>query len=117
MITVSWHSFWSDEKDKLQSCREFMPLVISGPNAIKEIKEDPEDDESNIELIFHYYDETLNSHDAWNEMADFARQNELYVIVYDHDVFDRMGYWYDEQDEWIEQNHGENTRLEALVDY
>jgi hypothetical protein len=27
-----------------------------------------------------------------------------------------MGYWYDEQDEWIEQNHGENTRLEALVD-
>jgi hypothetical protein len=49
-------------------------------------------------------------------MADFARQNELYVIVYDHDVFDRMGYWYDEQDEWVEQNFGENTRLEALVD-
>ena len=116
MITVSWHSFWSDEKDKLQSCKEFMPLVISGPNAIKEIKEDPEDDESNIELIFHYYDETLNSHDAWNEIADFARQNELYVIVYDHDVFDRMGYWYDEQDEWIEQNFGENEHFESLVD-
>ena len=116
MITVSWHSFWSDEQDKLQSCKEFMPLVISNLNAIKEIKEDPEDKESNIELIFHYYDETLNSHYAWNEMADFARQNELYVIVYDHDVFDRMGYWYDEQDEWIEQNFGENTRLEALVD-
>jgi hypothetical protein len=38
-----------------------MPLVIGSPSAIKEIKEDPEDEESNIELIFQYYDETLNS--------------------------------------------------------
>lgn len=49
-------------------------------------------------------------------MADFARQNELYVVVYDHDTYDRMGFWYDEQDEWIEQNFGENSHWESLVE-
>ena len=116
MITISWQSFWSDETKEIQACKEFMPLVINGLNATKEIKEDPEDEESCIELVFQYYDLTLNAHDAWNEMADFARQNELYVVVYDHDTYDRMGFWYDEQDEWIEQNFGENSHWESLVE-
>ena len=34
---------------------------------------------------------------------DFAIENELYVIVYDHNSKSRKGYWYDEEDEWIEQ--------------
>jgi hypothetical protein len=33
---------------------------------------------------------------------DFAIHNELYVIVYDHDTKSRKGYWYDEDDEWVE---------------
>ena len=116
MISVHWSSFWSDEKDKINACKEFMPLVIPKPDAIKEIKEDEEDEESNIDLIFQYYDVYLNDYDAWNEIADFARQNEIYVVIYDHEFYDSKGYWYDENDEWIEQNNGENKMLEGLID-
>jgi hypothetical protein len=115
MITIIVSSFWSGEQEKIAACKEFLPLVMGKADAIKEVAEDPKDPESSTELYFQFYDLTLDYHDAWSEMADFARENELYVIVYDHETFDRKGYWYDEQDEWILQNFGQNETLEKLV--
>ena len=41
-------------------------------------------------------------HSFYDELMDFSRENDLYVIVYDHNTKKRKGYWYDEEDEWVD---------------
>jgi len=35
---------------------------------------------------------------------DFANENEVHVIVNDPETKTRRGYWFDEDDVWIDQN-------------
>ena len=116
MITINWLSFWSDEKENEEKCKIFMSLVIKIPNTVKQVIEDVNDPESNTELIFQYFDLTIDTLDVWDELRDFAREMELYVIVYDHSSNDRKGYWYDEDEIWVLQNFGPITNYDKLID-
>jgi len=116
MISINWTTFWNDEKEKEEKCKMFMSSVLEKPNTVKQVMEDVDDPESNTELVFQYFDLTIDSLDVWDELRDFAREMELYVLVYDHDNNDRKGYWYDEDDTWILQNFGPISNYDKLVD-
>jgi hypothetical protein len=109
MITIDFNSFWSEQDLLKDSCIEFIQTILGPSKKVTILKEDENDPESSFSVLLNYSEYTLNDFNFYEELMDFARENELYVIVYDHNTKSRKGYWYDEDDEWIEQDMGDNA--------
>jgi len=107
MITIDFNSFWFEQDELKESCIEFIQNILGPSDKLTILKEDENDSESSFSVYFNYSNYQLNSFDFFDELMDFAIHNELYVIVYDHDTKSRKGYWYDEDDEWVELENGE----------
>lgn len=104
MITIDFNIFSFEHEEMKQSCIEYVQNVAGTPGNITIRKEDEEDPESEYSVHIHYPEYTLDKFEYYDELMDFARENELYVIVYDHDTKNRKGYWYDEEEDWIQQD-------------
>jgi hypothetical protein len=109
MVTIDFNSFWSEQDELKESCIEFIQNILGPSEKVTILKEDENDPESSFSVFLNYSKYTLNDFNFYDELMDFARENELYVIVYDHNTKSRKGYWYDEDDEWIEQDMGDNA--------
>ena len=108
MITIDiYHYAFSDELK--ESCIEFTESMIGSSKNLRIVKEDENDTESSYSVLFDYPDYNLDDFEFYNELRDFATENEVVVIVYDHDSKTRRGFWYDEDDEWIEQEMGDSN--------
>jgi hypothetical protein len=107
MITIDFNSFWFEQDELKESCIEFIQNILGPSDKLTILKEDENDSESSFSVYFNYSNYQLNSFGFFDELMDFAIHNELYVIVYDHDTKSRKGYWYDEDDEWVELENGE----------
>jgi hypothetical protein len=107
MITIDFNSFWSDQVDLKDTCVEFVESTVGSANKVVVLKEDNEDPESSFSLFFNYENLQLDDFEFYDDLMDFARENELYVIIYDHTSKMRKGYWYDEDEDWIEQEVGD----------
>lgn len=110
MITIDiYHYAFNDElKD---SCIEFTESLIGSSANLRVLKEDENDPES-YSILFDYAEYNLEDFEFYDELRDFATENEVVVIVYDHDSKTRKGFWYDEEDEWITQEIGEQTQYQ-----
>ena len=64
----------------------------------EQVFENPEDESDGFDLYVKYPD--LSEVD-FDFLKDLVVDLDLYVIVYDLDNKQRIGYWYDEEDEWI----------------
>jgi hypothetical protein len=64
----------------------------------EQVFENPEDESDGFDLYVKYPD--LSEVD-FEFLKDLVMDLDLYVIVYDLDNKQRIGYWYDEEDEWI----------------
>lgn len=102
MITIDINSFWSEQNELSKSCIEFVESIAGSAEKITILKEVENDPESNYSVLLNYPDYKLVDFKFYDELMDFARENELYVIVFDHDTKHRKGYWYDEEEDWIE---------------
>jgi len=102
-ITIDFNIFWPGQEDLQAQCIEFIEANVGTPDKTAISKEDESDEESGYSVLFYYKDFSIDSFSYWDELYDFANETELYVIVYDHFTHIRKGYWYDEEDEWIEQ--------------
>lgn len=104
MITIDFNSFWYEQEDLKNSCITFIIDTIGEPNEIRIIKEDESDPQSSYSVQMDYEDFDIEYFNYYDEIKDFARNNELYVVVYDDFSDYRKGYWYDESPDWVEQN-------------
>lgn len=102
-IIIDFNIFWPGQEDLQAHCIEFIEANIGTPDKTTILKEDKSEEQSEYSALFYYKDLSLNEFSFWDELYDFANETELYVIVYDHSTHIRKGYWYDEEDEWIEQ--------------
>jgi len=102
MVTIEiYHYAFSDElKD---NCIEFTESLIGSTKNLRTLKDDEDDPDSSYLILFDYADYNLENFEFYNELMDFALENEVYIIVYDHDSKTRKGFWYDEEDDWIVQ--------------
>ena len=103
MITIDFNSFWNEDKDLKDSTIQFVESISGKPDKITIYREVEEDEESNYSIFFNYKNYHLQgdqegrfNSNLWEELKKFAKKNELYVIVYDHDSKMRFAYWYDE---------------------
>jgi hypothetical protein len=103
MITIDFNSFWTDQNDLKESCIEFIQNILGTSEKITIQYEDENDPESSYSVLLNYAKYSLHDFNFYDELMDFARENELYVVVYDHNTKKRKGYWYDEEEDWIEQ--------------
>jgi hypothetical protein len=106
MITIHILLFDSDQDDLSKACIEFVEGTVGPSDKVIILKEDDDDPESEFSVMMNYPGLTLDGFEYYDELMDYARENELYVIVFDHDTKYRKGYWYDEEQEWIEQFMG-----------
>jgi hypothetical protein len=109
MITIDFNSFWSEQDELKESCIEFIQDILGPSEKVTILKDDENDPESSFSVYLNYSKFTLNDFSFYDELMDFARENELYVILYDHNTKSRKGYWYDEEDDWIEQEMDNNA--------
>jgi hypothetical protein len=111
MITIDiYHYAFSDELR--DTCIEFAESLIGSSKNLRILKEDENDLEPSYSILFDYADYNLEDFEFYSELSDFATENEVFVIVYDHDSKTRKGFWYDEEDEWITQEIGEQTQYQ-----
>ena len=106
-ITIDFNIFWPGQEDLQAQCKEFIEANIGISDNIVILKEDETDEESGYSVLFYYEEFSIDSFSNWDDLYDFANETELYVIVYDHSTHIRKGYWYDEEEDWIEQEIGE----------
>ena len=109
MITIDYNSFWSEQIELKETCIEFIETILGPYEKVTISKDDEKDPESSFSIYLNYSEFTLTNFSYYDELADFARENALYVIVYDHNNKTRKGYWYDEDDDWVIQKMGDNT--------
>ena len=115
MLLVIWQTFWAEEKEKLTRCSEFTHGLLGAYRTKHIFLEDEKDPESCMDLALRYDDLGHSGVAKWQELADFARLHELYVIVYEQGSSNEKGYWYDEADEWISRNFGPQERYENIL--
>lgn len=115
MLFVIWQTFWAEEKDKMVKCSEFTRELLGPFQATHILLENEEDPESSMELALRYDDLNHAKVTKWHEFADFARLNELYVVLYEQGSSEEKGYWYDEEENWISRNFGPVERYEYLL--
>lgn len=109
MITIDFNSFWSDQNELKDTCIEFIEHNIGEPDKVSIVKEDDTDPDSSFSLYINFNEMNVLDFGYYDELMDFARENELYVIVYDHETQTRKGFWYDEDEEWLEQHMGDSA--------
>lgn len=110
MITIDFNTFWNEQDELKDSCIEYIYSILGPSEKTTISKDDESDPESSFSIYLNYSNYTLNDFNFYDELMDFAIENELYVIVYDHNSKSRKGYWYDEDDEWIEQEIGNDVK-------
>ena len=72
-----------------------------------------DEDEPDTWANIYFYNPTLSIADisCWQELEEYANENEVYINVYDHESKERNGYWYDEDEVWI------NMETEIVEEY
>jgi len=103
MITIDFNSLNPDQDELKETCINYISNIVGIPEKITVKKDDEKDPESSFSVLFLYKNFTLKEFSFFDELMEFARENELYVTVSDHIKKIRKGFWYDEEDEWITQ--------------
>jgi hypothetical protein len=109
MITIDFNSFGSEQDALSKACVEFIENIAGSSEKITILKEDEDDPESSYSVLLNYSEYTLIDFEFYDELMDFASENELYVLVYDHNTKNRKGYWYDEEEDWVQQEMGDGV--------
>ena len=111
MITIDFNSLGTgkdevEQEDLAESCIEFLQNMLGPSEKVTISKEDENEPESFFSVYLNYSEYTLKDFSFYDELMDFATENELYVMVYDHNTKSSKGYLYDEDDDWTKQKKG-----------
>jgi len=104
MITIDLNSFFPSETEKADTCVNVVVSLLGEPTKRVEVKDDEEDEESSYSILLNYSDLSMNDVKIWDELQELGTDNEIYVLVYDHQTQQRNGFWYDEDDVWMDND-------------
>jgi hypothetical protein len=63
-----------------------------------------------------YEEMKMHDLDVWDELMDLGLENEIYVIVYDHELHLRRGFWYDEEEQdWVDLDMTGDDYYDKLI--
>jgi len=109
MITIECVPSWDVENEFIiDLIKDTIPLYVGEPSEIEELDYDDE-----IQVKMTYPELTFRDID-WGELRKFGLSEMVYIIVYDNENNVRKGFWYDEEDGWINQNLNELNNLKII---
>jgi len=106
-IIIHINTFYSkyDEENKL-NILDKLEDVLGYPSAAKQIYEDEENESEGFDVLLKYEDINEVPFDLMKELGN---EFKVYFLVFDIHNSIRYGYWYDEEDEWIEKGDMKNV--------
>jgi hypothetical protein len=113
-ITIHINSIPAGSEDLMENFDVQMDDSYGQPDQTLCKQEDEGVEDSMWDCYYHYSDLSFDDVD-WDYLGSLGEENEVYVLVYDHQAKTRKGFWYDEDAEWIEQNTGVIEDYESLV--
>jgi hypothetical protein len=113
-ITIHINSIPAGSEDLMENFDVQMDDSYGQPDQTLCKQEDEGVEDSMWDCYYHYSDLSFDDVD-WDYLGLLGEENEVYVLVYDHDAKTRKGFWYDEDAEWIEQNTEVIEDYESLV--
>jgi hypothetical protein len=97
---IHFNTFYgSDAEEKKLNILDALEAVFGVSTDAKQIFEDPENEEDGFDLYLKY--ENLDFVD-YDFLKSIAVENEIYIMVYNLEMQTMFGYWYDEDDEWVD---------------
>ena len=97
---IHFNTFFGEEaEEKKLDLLEKLESEFSISSEAKQVFEDPENEEDGFDLWLKY--DSLSTID-YDLLHSIATEYEIYVMVYDLDNKSKLGYWYDEEDEWVD---------------
>ena len=113
-ITIHINSIPGNSEDLIENFEVQMDDSYGQPDQTVCKAEDEGVEDSLWDCYFHYANLSFDDVD-WDYLGLIGEENEVYVLVYDHESKTRKGFWYDEDAEWIEQQTGEISDYENLA--
>lgn len=104
MITIHLNQFWAEDTEKATECVNFINGLLDSSSKDITIYEEEGNPESGFEKLMVFPDIKMVDISVWDELMELGNDQEIYVLVYDHDSRIRKGYWYDEENEWNERD-------------
>jgi hypothetical protein len=96
---IHFNTFFGEEgEENKMNILDALELKYGSTAFAEQVFENPDDESDGFDLYVKYPD--LSEVD-FEFLKDLVVDQDLYVIVYDLDNKQRIGYWYDEEDEWI----------------
>ena len=114
-ITIDFESGDFDQGSNLKKPAQhasFIKDLLGEGFKSKTILEEGEDD-CWINVYFYNPSLTMSDVSCWDELGEYANENSLYVFVYDHALKEKKGYWYDEDQVWVDMESRECKEYEA----
>ena len=75
-------------------------------NSTKATILDEGEDDAWTNVFFYNPSLSMSDISCWYGLGEYAKNNSLYIFVYDHELKERKGYWYDEDQEWLSMSPG-----------
>jgi uncharacterized membrane protein len=108
-IVIHFNTFFGEEaEEKKLDLLDKLESEFSSSSDAKQVFEDPENEEDGFDLWLKY--DSLSTID-YDLLHSIATEYELYVMVYDLDNKSKLGYWYDEEDEWVDDEITESMEI------
>ena len=108
-IVIHFNTFFGEEaEEKKLDLLDVLEVDFATSSDAKQVFEDPENEEDGFDLWLKY--DSLSTID-YDLLHSIATEYELYVMVYDLENKIHRGYWFDEEDEWIEGEITESMEI------
>ena len=66
-------------------------------------------------VYFYFPDISIDDIAFWDNLEDFAINNQLYITLYDLNTKEKLAYFFDEDEVWINLNKGLDAEYEEFV--
>ena len=98
-IVIHFNTFFGEEaEENKMNILDALESKYASTVFAEQVFENSDDENDGFDLYVKYPE--LNEIDL-EFLKDLVVDLDLYVIVYDIETKKRIGYWYDEEDEWI----------------
>jgi hypothetical protein len=115
MLTIDLNYFFPSEPEKADACVDIVVSLLGEPAKRLDVKDDEDDEESSYSILLNYSHLKMEDIQIWDELQEMGTDNEIYVLVYDHETQQRIGFWYDEDDVWVERDMTGNDYYSKLM--
>jgi hypothetical protein len=101
----------SRNRKKIDDHTSFIESTLGAGSLTKIIAN--KDDVDSWDNVYFFFDKlAFENIQCWDELEEYAKNNYIYIYLYDHNKKERKGFFYDEDDVWVNLPANEKVEQE-----